>query len=216
MIFPYLGDANSVNNDHIKQNDDLIEELTKLYKSIPKKEQTPSLKSKLEQEHKNVEQIKENRTELIQELTKQQTQRTKELDGVNIALKNRRLGKSEKEELRRQHKLLSKQLENTSRQIKMANEDRDQATNSYTEKAKTFLKDNQQYQTNSLQSIEHILQNFINVLRIESPVSNQTTQKIKPLKNSIQSRKQNCSRLTDDDDDDDGDDERSVISIESD
>jgi hypothetical protein len=208
MIFELLEKANSVNNDLIQQNDNLIKKLTKVYKSIPKKEQTPSLKSKLEQEHKNVKQIKENRTELIKELTKQQTQRTKELDAVKIARTNLCLDKSEKDELRRQHKHLFREFTNTNQEIERANEECNQATNSYTNKAKIFLKNSQRYQTKSLDSMENILQNFINVLKIESSVSNRTTQKIKPSKKSIQSKKQNRSSSTDD--------ERSVISIDSD
>jgi hypothetical protein len=61
--------------------------------------------------------------------------------------------------------------------------------------------------------MKNILQNFINVLTMESPVFNQTKQKIKSSKNSIQSRKQYHSSSTDDDD---GDDKKSWTSIDSD
>jgi hypothetical protein len=149
---------------------------------------------------------------LTKELTRQQTQINEELDEVKIAQRNRGLGKSERRELRRRKELLSTKHKNTIRQIEMANEDRDKAINSYTMKANILLKNSQQYQRNSLQSMKNILQNFINVLTMESSVFNQTTQKIKSSKNSIQSRKQYHSSSTDDDD---GDDERSWISIDS-
>jgi len=195
-ILQLLGDVNLINNDLIKQNENSIEELTNIYKSITKKDQSPSLKFRLEQEHSNAKRINENLTKL----TKQQTQLQKQLDEVKFARKNSSLDKSKKEELKRKHDDLSTQLENANRDIKVANENRDQAINNYNNQANIIFKDSQQHQTNSLQLMKNILKNFINALRIESSFSNRTKQNIKPSKYSIQSRKKNRCYSIDSDD----------------
>ncbi len=196
-IFQLLQNANSVIGDCIKQNDDLNEKLTELYKSIPKKEPSKSLKCRLKPELSNVNRANGNLTEL----EKQQTHLQKQLGKVKNQLTDRSLDKSKQDKLKRQRDELSSQLTTTNEYIEEAREDYNEKDKNYNNKAKSFSKDSQQNQIKSLQTLKDILHKFIHTLTIESSSSNSTTHNIKSSKKHFQSREKNRSSSSSTDED---------------
>jgi predicted nucleic acid-binding Zn-ribbon protein len=92
-ILQLLGTANSISSDEIEQNENSIKTLTDLYKSISKKEQHQSLKSRLQQAHSKVEQINRDQTQH----ENKRAELEKQLSVVNKKLTDQSLCKSHRE-----------------------------------------------------------------------------------------------------------------------
>jgi chromosome segregation ATPase len=194
-IFQLLQEANSINSNCIKQNNGINEEFTQLYKSIPKKERSKSLKDRLEEERSNITRINGN----LNKLEKQQTQLQGQLSQVNIELTSLSSDQSKKDKLKRQQKELSTQLKTMDRDIEEIREDYNQEAKSYEKKAQNLSKVSQNDQIKFIQSMRDVLQKFINNLTIQSRSSNPTTiRNIKPSKDHFQTADEGSISSTDD------------------
>ena len=188
-ILPLLQASGSINDDLIEQYDQTTDELTLVYKSIPKRGQSPTLKSRLDEEHSNVERTNEKLTKL----KRRQAKIEGEMAKVELTLTNRTLDRSQREDLNIEKQNLRTQLRNINRDIEMASEACNQVTRDYEKNAYTILNDSQQHEKASLKLIESVLQDFINALKLQSSSTNGTTRHIRPANHSLQTRKQSFS-----------------------
>ena len=207
-ILPLLQTSENINNDLIKQYDQSTAELTRVYKSISK-ERYPSLKSRLDEKYENVERTNKH----FAEMEKKQTKLEKEKEKVKLALTNRTLDQSQRDDLKRKKLQLSTQLSNINQNIQVATENCNRATEDYEKNVSIILNISQQDEKKSLQLMESVLQDFNNALKRSSSFTNRTARHIVPAKKSVSAGKKYFSSLLINGDNDEDEDENDYEDI---
>lgn len=169
-IFSLLQDSEKTNQYQIEEYGQSIQQLTDIYKSIPKR-QCRILKSRLDTEHANVKKINRRLTNLKVEQTELETKNGR----VESTLTSRTLDQTRESKLQRKQQDLSTKLTNINRDIKRESHLYDQATESYENSSNLILIDSLQDERAQLQSMRTVLRDFTEVLKSPSFSTRTTT-----------------------------------------
>ena len=187
-ISSLLQDSEKTNEHLIEQNDQSIEKLIHTYKSIPKRGQSSTLKSRLDKEHSDVERS----NKILTKLKTEQIELEMEKVRMEATLTSRTLDQATKSDLQRKKQDLSTKRRTIDRDIEIESQRCDQATEDYEKTENIFLNDSQQDEKAHLQSMKSVLKDFTEALKLSSSST------------SVLARKQYSYSSTESDDDDYG------------